>query len=291
VNKKLNILSTLVLLNILVTLAWMFFEGQRYQSERDQSDLGSPPAPLAVQAVPVSLLGQLKRAYGPKLYSQFDEETLIRHFFKDLREGFFVDVGSGDYQRNSTTYYLEKHLGWKGIAIDANPSYQKSYAEHRPQTRFFSRFVTDSAGEVGDFFLPVNNPDMASGSRENVLKPGIAKLGEAETQIYVLKVPTITLNKLLDEERVKSMDFLSMDIEGAEPAALAGFDINRFKPKLVCIEVDHASKGDLASRGLIEGYFKRNGYQRIEEYVPLDPASWYFVPAGSGRKVRRVPGQ
>lgn len=31
---------------------------------------------------------------GQKLYSQHDEELIIRHFFDDRRDGFFVDVGS-----------------------------------------------------------------------------------------------------------------------------------------------------------------------------------------------------
>ena len=54
---------------------------------------------------------------GEKLYSQHDEELLIRHFFGDRRGGFFLDVGAGHYRRNSTTYYLEKHLGWSGVAV------------------------------------------------------------------------------------------------------------------------------------------------------------------------------
>src|SRR5512140_2589670 len=64
-------------------------------------------------------LDELHRSYGEPLYSQDDEETLIRAFVHDRRGGFFLDVGASDPIRSSTTYYLEKHLGWKGIAIDA----------------------------------------------------------------------------------------------------------------------------------------------------------------------------
>ena len=39
------------------------------------------------------------------------------------------------------------------------------------------------------------------------------------------KVPTITLNDLLVRTGVPAIDFMTMDIELAEPKALAGFDL------------------------------------------------------------------
>lgn len=49
---------------------------------------------------------------GKKLHSQFNEELVIRHFFKDRKKGFFADVGAYHWRKYSTTYYLEKHLEW-----------------------------------------------------------------------------------------------------------------------------------------------------------------------------------
>jgi FkbM family methyltransferase len=48
------------------------------------------------------------------------------------------------------------------------------------------------------------------------------------------KVQTITLDRLLTAEKVERLDFLTMDIETYEPQALAGFDIERYRPSLVC---------------------------------------------------------
>ena len=85
-------------------------------------------------------------------------------------------------------------------------------------------------------------------------------------------VPTITLNELLDANDVESIDFLSMDIEQGEPAALAGFDIERFRPELVCIEAN------LNVRERISAYFEEHGYERIDAYLKHDPVNWYFTP-------------
>ena len=86
-------------------------------------------------------------------------------------------------------------------------------------------------------------------------------------------MPTITLNELLKAQGVIQLDFLSMDIEGAEPQALAGFDIERFRPELVCIEAS------TDNRDALLGYFKEHDYERIIAYAPNDSVNWYFRPA------------
>ena len=68
-----------------------------------------------------------------------------------------------------------------------------------------------------------------------------------------------------------------MDIEGAEMPALAGFDIDRFRPELVCIEIYHAGADKIVK------YFADHGYEQIQRYVKYDGANYYFTPKGSSR--------
>jgi hypothetical protein len=86
-----------------------------------------------------------------------------------------------------------------------------------------------------------------------------------------MKVPTTTLNKLLDQNGVTRIDFLNMDIEGHEPPALAGFDIDRFKPELVCIEAKPEN------REKIMKYFTDHRYRRLKRYIPYDEVNYYFA--------------
>ena len=90
----------------------------------------------------------------------------------------------------------------------------------------------------------------------------------------VRDVPTVTLTDLLDAEGVQRIDFLSMDIELHEPEALQGFDIERFKPTLVCIE------GLLPVRQKILN-FARSGYVVVGKYVWADLENLYFTPLAS----------
>ncbi len=208
---------------------------------------------------------------GEKLYSQFDEELVIRDFFQDRRDGFFVDVGCGPPTRNSTTYYLEKHLGWSGIGVDALPEYAAAWKRERPRSRFFAFLVTDHAGTVDDFYRSEIEGLSSTREQRSIQLPDGRTLTVEDEKV---QVPSITLDELLDRNGVETIDLLSMDIELSEPQALAGFDIGRFRPELVCIEAAPST------REAIRRYFDQHGYERILEYEAADPVNWYFEPRG-----------
>jgi hypothetical protein len=87
-----------------------------------------------------------------------------------------------------------------------------------------------------------------------------------------IEVPTITLNDLLDSEGVKKIDFLSIDIELWEPKALAGFDVERFRPELVCIEAHPQVRQQILD------YFARHRYTLVGKYLRADVNNLYFTP-------------
>jgi len=206
---------------------------------------------------------------GEKLYSQGNEELVIRHFFKDRSNGVFVDVGAFHWKLHSTTYYLDEHLGWSGIAIDAIPHLGVAYAKHRPRTKFFNYIVTDHSGTVETFYR--------AGPVSSTSKEHAESLAKREAD--KIEVPTITLTELLDAQGIEKIDFLSMDIELGEPAALAGFDIDRFKPEFIGIEAGPKVRDQIAL------YFSNHGYERVDAYLEYDIVNWYYTPKkddGSG---------
>jgi FkbM family methyltransferase len=218
--------------------------------------------PPARREIPTSVDPEwLRERYGESLYSQDDEEILIRAFFRDRRDGVFLDVGAGDPVDNSTTYYLEKHLGWRGIAVDAIGEYAERYARQRPATRFFAYFVADKSGAARDFFV-------ADDRRYSSASASDPRGGSYRKR----EIATIALNDLLRSQQVNHVDFLSMDIEGAEPLALAGFDIERYRPELACIEIHSPEHG----RAIVE-YFTLHGYREIVAYRKLDDVNRYFT--------------
>jgi hypothetical protein len=74
---------------------------------------------------------------------------------------------------------------------------------------------------------------------------------------------------------VTRIDFLSMDIELAEPQALAGFSIERFRPRLVAIEAHPQI------RQLLLDYFTEHDYSLVGKYWRVDADNFWFAPRAS----------
>lgn len=216
----------------------------------------------------ISILRKGKQAYYEKLpdigiafFSQNKEELIIRSFFQEKRGGFFLDVGSAWPFADNNTFLLEKQFNWKGLAIDANPDYNKTWKNLRSTCSLFTFVVSNETKSLEKFYKAGG---LGSTQKER-------RFGKKIIRGKEVNIPAITLNKLLDENGVEKIDFLSMDIEQSEVRALQGFDIARFKPDLVCIECT------VPVRAEILAYFELNNYELIESYMHYK-SHWYFKP-------------
>ena len=218
-----------------------------------------PPPPAAAE------FEWLARTYGPARQSEFAEEWIVRDVFHDRRGGVFLDVGAADFKEKNNTYFLETGLGWSGIAVDAL-DYAEGYRVGRPRTRFFRFFVSDRSDDVVEFYELKRNNGASTGD-----KAFADRFGETPT---VRRIETITLDRLLDTAGVPHVDFVSLDIELAEPKALAGFDIRRFQPALLCVEAHPEVRQALLD------YFAEHGYVVLGKYLRVDPRNLYFAPLG-----------
>jgi FkbM family methyltransferase len=207
---------------------------------------------------------RLKATYGPARYSEYEEEWIIQDFFQGKRGGFFIDVGAHHYKNFSNSYYLENALDWSGIAVEPQQQFQADYIKYRPRTRFFPVFLSDFSNETARLYVAEGNTRVTSAHKEFTQR--------YNPEPKEISAPTITLTELLDREQVKNIDLLSIDVELHEPKVLAGFDIERFKPALVCIE----AKPEV--RTPILDYFAQHGYVVVGKYLRVDIKNLYFAP-------------
>jgi FkbM family methyltransferase len=220
-----------------------------------------------------AVVRELQNRYGTHV-SRGVEEWVVRDFFNDRREGIFLDVGANHYRDENNTYYLETALGWSGLAVEAQPQYGPDYQRHRSRTRFVAMFAADIDGATVPFFVPTDQAGKLVASATKALPESVG-LTTVQTD-----VPTATLNTVLTQAGITRLDFMSMDIELAEPKALAGFDIDRYRPALVCIE----AHGEV--RQAILDYFQSHGYVTVSKYLRADVMNLYFRPAGSADSVK-----
>jgi len=68
--------------------------------------------------------------------SQIGQDKLVVELLQGKRNGTFVDVGCRNPVTINNTFYLEKELGWRGVAIDKKKfsDGEKTWESERPAT-------------------------------------------------------------------------------------------------------------------------------------------------------------
>jgi len=211
-------------------------------------------------------LRPLEKRFGPARDSRQAEEWIIRDFFEDARDGVFADVGANHYRRDNNTYFLETQLGWSGVAVEPQLKFAADYATHRSRTRFIPLFVSDRSNEKTVLYVP-SNDRIASTSQDFIAKEGGGDVTPVE-------VNTTTLDDVLTRAGLTKLDFVSIDVELHEPEVLRGFSIERWRPRLVCIE------SHFEVRQAIVDYFIARGYTIVGKYLRADSKNLWFAPRG-----------
>jgi FkbM family methyltransferase len=206
----------------------------------------------------------LERMYGPSRDSEHVEEWILKDFFKERRDGIFVEVGANHHQRASNTYYLETALGWSGIAVEPQIKFAEGYKRYRPRTTFVPLFISDVSNQQATLYVTQND----------LVASGVREFTEGFGEVTPTAATTSTLDDVLDRLNLKAIDFLSIDIELAEPQALEGFSIGRFTPALVAIEAHPPVRQQILD------YFARNQYALVGRYWRADSHNFWFAPVG-----------
>ncbi|HET9715834.1 MAG TPA: FkbM family methyltransferase [Pseudolabrys sp.] len=184
---------------------------------------------------------------------------LVAAFFGD-RTGYFVEVGANDPKERSQTWHLE-HAGWTGVLVEPQPELAASLRALR-RAKVFE--AACSSPENAGRMMPLHVAGPLSSLDRLRMAPGA-------TPEAVISVPVRTLDSILDEAGTPAaFDFLSIDVEGHEIEVLRGFDIARWRPRLILIE-DHVS--DLSKHR----YLRAAGYRIVRRY---ENNGWY-VPQES----------
>jgi FkbM family methyltransferase len=189
--------------------------------------------------------------------SQYGEDILLWNFFDHKREGFYVEVGAYDGVGFSNTYFFEA-VGWTGLLIEPVPALYRACLSSRPFSRVINTVVgkgesrqsvefsvAEGCAGVGTLSFFGDNPQQ------------LKRIHKEGGVVRTIEVPLVSLNSLLEDHR-KEIDFVSIDVEGREMDVLQGFDLQRFRPRVLVIE-DNSNGADTSVKEWLglHGYLER----------------------------------
>ena len=165
-----------------------------------------------------------------KSYAMDGEDIAIDLFSKKKNNGFYVDVGAHHpIQRNNTHLLFKK--GWEGINIDVNQFSIDLFNFLRPNDLNLQVAVSNKEGDISFFYQ----------KKFSQLNTTDKKIAEENFQgkFQERKVKSQTIENILDNSKYKNkkIDFLNIDVEGAEMKVLETLNFKIYDPSLICVEI------------------------------------------------------
>ena len=166
----------------------------------------------------------------PLSYAQRFEDLYLLRCFGERADGFYIDIGAGHpvYDNVSFAFYLR---GWRGITVEPNPWLARLSRAVRPRDQHVEALVGAAPGSAT--YYRVRDFHGLSTMIESNARAAQAEFGkDADASV----VPVTTLRALCTAHAPAAIDFLKIDVEGAEKDVLLGGDWDRFRPHIVVAE-------------------------------------------------------
>jgi len=213
-------------------------EGHHWRLRTLESNLEVTRKRLASAEAALALGGAGRGARRPGLEcrSQYGEDALIWDLCGGVLDGRYVEAGAVDGLRLSATAMLES-LGWTGLLVEPVPDEAARCRENRPASEVVERALMAPGSAARVCFTHVRGAEVYSG-----LDPGEGHLELARSQGGAperIEVASATLDEILEEvgaSRWPAIDAVVLDLEGGEVDALRGFDVRRWRPRVLIVE-------------------------------------------------------
>ena len=198
--------------------------------------------------------------FPKKTYSMYGEDLIVDKFFKKKQKGYYVDVGCYHPIDGNNTYLLYKK-GWSGINIDINKLSIDLFKKARKEDVNINIAISNKLKKVKLYYR--KKIDMLNTIDKKFAKINFKKGFSTKT------IRSNSLDSILKESKYKNrkIDFLNLDIEGNELNALMSINFNKYKPKLICIEIHNlkSTKSNVHyyKESPIFKFLKKKGYKLL----------------------------
>jgi FkbM family methyltransferase len=219
-------------------------------------------------------------------YAQNLEDYHLDLVFADLATGTYVDVGGGHPVADNVSFWFYLK-GWRGLVVEPQEGLAAAYRGIRPRDAVFAGLAGDRDGEM-EFHAVEGLHGLSS-----TLRVSAESARQYGARYATSRKPVRRLSALIEEAGLGAIDFLKIDVEGAEAQVLAGLDLARHRPRVVVVEAVNPSTAGaaeapwhetLAAAGYRFAFFDNlNRFYVAEEEAelaqrfPPKPAAWDAV--------------
>lgn len=175
-------------------------------------------------------------------FSQYGQDKWLAETLQPGgKPGVFCEIGAYDGVVFSNTCYLEKHLGWTGVAVEPVPETYARLVANR-SCRTVQGCVGARSGRA--HFLEVSGyPKMLSCMVDSCDSEQLQRI-RSEAAIHggtfrEIEVTVYNINELLDAEGVCDVDYMSIDVEGAEYEIIRSLDFGKRSIGIISVESNY----------------------------------------------------
>lgn len=192
---------------------------------------------LALRLLLYFLLRRLLKLPITFSYAQGSEDLISDHYLRYhcgvTGTGTYVDVGCNRPVKFSNTFELYLR-GWRGINIDANRELIEECRRVRKEDVSICAAISDDVREV-TFHRAKDDAVSTIDETRLVEWKKHFEFDDSDQETVVTQTLTSVLQANLAEGR--GVDLLSVDVEGHDLQVLKGLDFEKYRPKVVIIEI------------------------------------------------------
>lgn len=213
---------------------------------------------------------KVKNIFRKKKYFGLNQLDKKLEKYVDYDNGFFVELGANDGVTQSNSFYFELSRNWTGILIEPSPhNFLLCKKQRSPQNSIYCNacvsFDYDQKYvdiEYVNLMSISKNLQLDLSDKEEHVNSGKQFLAENET-VFTFGSIARPLNDLLMESNAPNLiDFLSLDVEGAELEVLKGIDFKCYNFKYMLIEIRDFKP--------VEKFLNKQNYQFVEKLSEHD---------------------
>lgn len=212
----------------------------------------------------------------PLSYAQNMEDYHLALAFAGQERGTYIDVGAGHPVAGSVTFWFYQR-GWSGIVVEPQDDLARLHRRIRPRDVLVQSLIGRTRGEREFYRF-----DRLHGLSTTVIEHAAA----ANAPYRTVLLPSISLAELCESNALGAIDFLKIDVEGAEAEVLAGADWQRFRPGIVVVE-SIAPLSNEATWSKWEDLLLSNGYR----FALFDTLNRFYVAAERDDLSAKLPAE